>query len=45
MREFNEPNSDIRSSLTNLGEFTHNHLNKMKTIKKVIGLKKIKGVD
>lgn len=29
MREFNEPNSDIRSSLTNLGEFTHNHLNKM----------------
>jgi len=29
IHEFNEPNSDIRSSLTNLGEFTHNHLNKM----------------
>jgi uncharacterized membrane protein YgcG len=29
MREFNEPNSDIRSSLTNLSEFTHNHLLKM----------------
>jgi uncharacterized membrane protein YgcG len=29
MREFNEPNSDIRSSLTNLSEFTHKHLEKM----------------
>jgi hypothetical protein len=29
MREFNEPNSDIRSSLTNLTEFTHKHLEKM----------------
>jgi len=29
IREFNEPNSEIRSSLTNLNEFTHKHLEKM----------------
>lgn len=29
MREFKEINKDIRSSLTNLTEFTHNHLEKM----------------
>ena len=29
MFEFNKPNLDIRSSLTNLNEFTHNHLKKM----------------
>jgi uncharacterized membrane protein YgcG len=29
IREFNESNSNIRSSLTNLNEFTHKHLEKM----------------